>query len=72
MAGNAEFQSQMAIAVIGGLVTSTVLTLVMVPAAFTFMDDIERWLGRIIGRRLVNDEPTRHAPPAAAPPHPTA
>jgi hydrophobe/amphiphile efflux-1 (HAE1) family protein len=71
MAGNAEFQSQMAIAVIGGLVTSTVLTLVMVPAAFTFMDDLERWLGRIIGRRLVNDEP-HGTPPLATPPQPTA
>ena len=42
----------MAIAVIGGLVTSTGLTLVMVPAAFTWIDDLERWLGRKIGHRL--------------------
>jgi hydrophobe/amphiphile efflux-1 (HAE1) family protein len=47
------FQAQMAIAVIGGLVTSTGLTLVMVPAAFTWMDDLERWLGGKIGRRLI-------------------
>jgi hypothetical protein len=36
----------MAIAVIGGLVTSTALTLVMVPAAFTWIDDFELWLKR--------------------------
>ncbi len=48
------FQSQMAIAVIGGLVTSTGLTLVMVPAAFTWMDDLERWVGRRVGRRLIS------------------
>ena len=48
------FQSQMAIAVIGGLVTSTGLTLVMVPAAFTWMDDLERWAGGKIGDRLIN------------------
>ncbi len=35
----------MAIAVIGGLITSTGLTLVIVPAAFSVIDDIERWLG---------------------------
>jgi hydrophobe/amphiphile efflux-1 (HAE1) family protein len=48
------FQSQMAIAVIGGLVTSTGLTLVMVPAAFTWMDDLERWASGKIGHRLIN------------------
>ena len=72
MAGNAEFQSQMAIAVIGGLVTSTGLTLVMVPAAFTWMDDLERWLGRKIGRHLINEESHQAPPPAGAPPHPVA
>ena len=46
IAGDAALQGQMAIAVIGGLVTSTALTLVMVPAAFTVMDDFEHWLGR--------------------------
>ncbi len=35
----------MAIAVIGGLITSTLLTLVIVPAVFTVFDDIERWAG---------------------------
>jgi hypothetical protein len=34
----------MAIAVIGGLITSTGLTLVIVPAVFTVLDDIERWI----------------------------
>jgi hydrophobe/amphiphile efflux-1 (HAE1) family protein len=52
--GDNSFQGQMAIAVIGGLVTSTVLTLVMVPSAFTWMDDLERWAGRVMGRHMVN------------------
>jgi HAE1 family hydrophobic/amphiphilic exporter-1 len=30
--------------VIGGLITSTLLTLVIVPAVFTLFDDVERWL----------------------------
>jgi HAE1 family hydrophobic/amphiphilic exporter-1 len=38
-----DFRQPMAIAVIGGLITSTLLTLVIVPAVFTFFDDIERW-----------------------------
>jgi len=68
--GGAAFQSQMAIAVIGGLVTSTGLTLVMVPAAFTWIDDFERWLGRKIGNRLVNSDaaaPARTQAPVSVP-----
>jgi multidrug efflux pump subunit AcrB len=45
LGGDAEFRAPMATAVIGGLMTSTLLTLVIVPAVFTVMDDIERWLG---------------------------
>jgi multidrug efflux pump subunit AcrB len=66
LAGDAALQGQMAIAVIGGLITSTALTLVMVPAAFTWMDDLERWLGRKLGHRLVNDSASRAASPAVA------
>jgi hypothetical protein len=35
-------------------VTSTGLTLVMVPATFTWVDDLERWIGRKIGHRWIN------------------
>jgi hypothetical protein len=42
--GGSEFRAPMATAVIGGLLTSTVLTLVAVPAVFTLLDDFERWL----------------------------
>jgi multidrug efflux pump subunit AcrB len=58
--GDEAFRGPMAIAVIGGLITSTGLTLVIVPAAFTLIDDIERWLGPKFGRVVV-------APPASAP-----
>jgi hypothetical protein len=43
--GDSDFRAPMAIAVIGGLITSTLLTLVIVPAVFTVFDDIERWVG---------------------------
>jgi HAE1 family hydrophobic/amphiphilic exporter-1 len=66
MVSSASFQAQMAIAVIGGLVTSTGLTLVMVPAAFTWIDDLERWVSRKIGRRWINiPNPASPAAPAA-------
>ena len=44
LGGDTSFRQPMAVAVIGGLITSTALTLVIVPAAFTLVDDIERWL----------------------------
>jgi len=66
LAGDAALQGQMAIAVIGGLITSTALALVMVPAGFTVMDDFERWLGRKFGHRLVNEAAGGAAAGAAA------
>jgi multidrug efflux pump subunit AcrB len=50
--GDSEFRSPMAIAVIGGLITSTLLTLVIVPAVFTVFDDLERWLAPKAGKLL--------------------
>jgi hydrophobe/amphiphile efflux-1 (HAE1) family protein len=52
LGGDNAFRGPMAIAVIGGLITSTGLTLVIVPAAFTLVDDIERWLGPKFGKVL--------------------
>ena len=43
--GDSSFRAPMAIAVIGGLITSTLLTLVIVPAVFTVVDDVEQWVG---------------------------
>jgi hydrophobe/amphiphile efflux-1 (HAE1) family protein len=50
--GNNQFRAPMAIAVIGGLVTSTALTLVIVPAAFSIVDSWESWLGPRAARIL--------------------
>ena len=38
--GDSSFRSPMAIAVIGGLITSTLLSLVVIPAAYTALDDL--------------------------------
>ncbi|MND01914.1 hypothetical protein D3C83_210990 [compost metagenome] len=36
----------MARAVIGGLITSTLLSLIVIPAAFTVLDDLGGWMYR--------------------------
>jgi len=45
-----EFRAPMAIAVIGGLLVSTVLSLVFVPSFYTVMDDCARVCARLLGR----------------------
>jgi HAE1 family hydrophobic/amphiphilic exporter-1 len=53
-----EFRQPMAIAVIGGLITSTVLSLVMVPVVYEVIDDIEHWLApRLAGLITPRDAP---------------
>jgi HAE1 family hydrophobic/amphiphilic exporter-1 len=47
---DAGFRGPMAVAVVGGLITSTVLSLVFVPAVFTVMDDIRGWIAPRLGR----------------------
>ena len=44
------FRAPMAIAVIGGIIVSTILSLVVVPSFFLIMDDLSRLLGWIFGR----------------------
>jgi multidrug efflux pump subunit AcrB len=44
--GDSSFRAPMAIAVIGGLATSTLLSLIVIPAAFTVLDDLGRWVER--------------------------
>jgi HAE1 family hydrophobic/amphiphilic exporter-1 len=41
-----EMRSPMAIAVIGGLITSTALTLIVVPVVFTYLENMRRWFKR--------------------------
>lgn len=47
-----EFRAPMALAVIGGLITSTLLSLIFVPVAFTIMDGISRRTGKLLGHAL--------------------
>jgi len=45
-----QFRSPMAIAVLGGLISSTFLSLLYIPAIFTIVDDIAGWGRRILSR----------------------
>ena len=60
-----SFRAPMAIAVIGGIIVSTVLSLVVVPSFFLIMDDLSRLLGRIFGRFVGPKEAEPEAPGAA-------
>jgi hydrophobe/amphiphile efflux-1 (HAE1) family protein len=71
-----EFRSPMALAVIGGLVFSTVLSLVFVPAMFMMMDDLGAFIwrfGKLLLASHAESEPASHGhdhnePPAKGPP----
>ena len=52
----AEFRQPMAVAVIGGLITSTVLSLVLVPVVYEFVDDFEQWLKPRLARLVTPRE----------------
>ena len=56
------FRSPMAIAVIGGIIVSTVLSLIVVPAFFLIMDDLSRLLRRLFGR-FVGPRDEQELPP---------
>ena len=47
--GDGSFRSPMAVSVIGGLLTSTLLSLLVIPVAYTLVDDIQVFLARIVG-----------------------
>jgi RND family efflux transporter MFP subunit len=55
-----ELLVSVAVVLIGGLLTSTLLTLVFVPAMYSIFDDLERFVIRLFSRRP--------EPPAAPPP----
>jgi len=61
-----DFRQPMAIAVIGGLITSTLLTLVIVPAVFTLFDDVERWAGPRAAKMLAGSQTGDAGIPALA------
>ena len=52
-----SFRAPMAIAVIGGIIVSTVLSLVVVPSFFLIMDDLSWLMGKLFGRFVGKRDP---------------
>jgi hypothetical protein len=68
LSGDSSWRAPMGVTVIGGLIFSTVLTLLLVPAYFSIAIDIEHWIARKF-RKFVGEEahrtPSGQAPQAA-------
>jgi len=47
---DADFRAGMAIAVIGGLMSSTLLSLIYIPVIYSYVDDMSKWLGKRLAR----------------------
>jgi multidrug efflux pump subunit AcrB len=52
LTGDGSWRAPMGVTVIGGLLMSTFLTLLLVPAYFSLAIDIESWIGQKLGRHL--------------------
>jgi len=64
-----EMQAPMGRAVIGGIITSTLMTLVVVPVAYTYLDSLGKWVVRHLRKgHPEHAEPAPAAPAAAAAP----
>ena len=57
-----SFRAPMAIAVIGGIIVSTVLSLVIVPSFYLIMDDLSRLLAWVFGRFVGSKDEEEEAP----------
>jgi multidrug efflux pump subunit AcrB len=71
LGGDGQWRSPMGTVVIGGLIVSTLLTLLIVPAGFSLADGFEKRVGPWLRTRLLTYDPDKHgedvAPPAATP-----
>jgi multidrug efflux pump subunit AcrB len=63
-AGDPSFRAPMGVAVIGGLLVSTVMSLFIVPAMFTVVDDFQQWLERLFRRGASREAAAAPAPSA--------
>jgi len=66
--GDASWRAPMAVVVIGGLLLSTLLTLVLVPSWFSLADSFEKWLTPKFRRVITYRGPQDHGPASASQP----
>ncbi|MBU0865548.1 MAG: efflux RND transporter permease subunit [Alphaproteobacteria bacterium] len=67
LSGDGAWRAPMGVVVIGGLILSTLLTLLIVPAGFSLADSIEKRLGRFFSRNLLTYEEGDDTKPHGAP-----
>jgi multidrug efflux pump subunit AcrB len=65
LSGDGAWRAPMGTVVIGGLILSTVLTLLIVPAGFSLADSLEKRAGPWLRRRFLTWEPGEEDRPAA-------
>ena len=68
LSGDGSWRAPMGIVVIGGLILSTILTLLIVPAGFSLADSFERWLGPKVSRIFTTGGEGGKAAPGAPQP----
>ncbi len=71
LSGDGAWRAPMGVVVIGGLILSTLLTLLIVPAGFSLADSMEKRMGRFFSRNLLTyrhgDDTKPHGEPAPQP-----
>ncbi|MBX4936027.1 efflux RND transporter permease subunit [Rhizobium binae] len=63
--GDSSFRQPMAIVVIGGVMMSTFLSLIVIPVIFTFVDDLEQIVKRLLRRIGLSEETAGDKPHAS-------
>jgi len=66
LSGDGAWRAPMGTVVIGGLVLSTLLTLLIVPAGFSLADGIEKRVGPWLGRKILTYRPGDDGKPQIA------
>ncbi|EIZ79049.1 hypothetical protein WSK_2236 [Novosphingobium sp. Rr 2-17] len=67
LSGDGAFRAPMGVTVIGGLLLSTLLTLVIVPAAFSLADGFEKRIGPRLRKSLLTYDPSHAEQPGTGP-----
>jgi HAE1 family hydrophobic/amphiphilic exporter-1 len=62
-----QFRAPLGVAVIGGVITSTLLTLLVIPTFYEILDDMRTWFGRRFGLRVKQQTAEHRAPGGLVP-----
>jgi HAE1 family hydrophobic/amphiphilic exporter-1 len=62
----ADFRAPLGRAVIGGVITSTFLTLLVIPTVYEILDNFREWLAAKFWRRFIRSRPAVATEPAAS------